>query len=594
MDKKTIIAFVLLTLLMAIFVNNQKKFAVNNKAKTEKFDPSLYNSDVKANPLNPTLIASTNGVKVVSTATKEIKKVSTDLYDIEFSTYGATITSLQLKNFKDRNGKKLEMVLGDSYKIGADGEKLGAFLLYFDANNQTNPFYGPFTFTDVGNDTYEFRAKSVSRVDGKDVPFDLVKRYTFVKDEYLFRLEVELSEPNGDYLPLNFSGFSYTIEGFPQIGPEFNKLDGQQNYRRAYYYSKDKRNDVKIKNGMTVQNDSLSWLGLTEKYFAFLAIPDGNSYRSLFTDKTIMIGDKEFDGTQLSFVRSQIKNSKNIDKFYFYLGPKQEAFLNKYNKAEHNSFALSNLDLNKSMDEAKILYPVEYVLRMLLQWSFSLVNNWGWAILLVTLIVKLALLPLAIKGLASSAKMADLSPKLKNLQEQYKNDPTALQQAQMRLYQSEGINPMAGCLPLVLQLPILLAMYNLFNKYFDFREAPWVGWITDLSAPEAIYTLPFTIPLLGWSAVRLLPVIYLFSQLLMNKVMKTDQTAQNEQMKQMMTIFPIVFFFILYDMPSGLLLYWIASNLFSVVQQLGINHLKATGKLDKMYASNKKMPKTKK
>jgi YidC/Oxa1 family membrane protein insertase len=127
---------------------------------------------------------------------------------------------------------------------------------------------------------------------------------------------------------------------------------------------------------------------------------------------------------------------------------------------------------------------------------------------------------------------------------------------------------------MIIQIPIFFAMYNLFNTHFDLRGAEFIpGWIPDLSRPEAIYYFPnnYHLPLLGWSAIRLLPFIYVGSQLLYGKVTQTPDQQGNTQMKLMLYAMPIVFFFILYDVPSGLLLYWIMSNILTMVQQLSIN-----------------------
>ena len=127
---------------------------------------------------------------------------------------------------------------------------------------------------------------------------------------------------------------------------------------------------------------------------------------------------------------------------------------------------------------------------------------------------------------------------------------------------------------MVIQLPLFFAMYNLFNNHFDLRGAMFIPvWIPDLSVPEAIYNFPnnFRLPLLGWSALRLLPFIYVGSQLLYGKVTQTPDQQGNPQMKMMLYVMPLVFFFILYDVPSGLLVYWIMSNLLTLVQQVIIN-----------------------
>jgi YidC/Oxa1 family membrane protein insertase len=141
-------------------------------------------------------------------------------------------------------------------------------------------------------------------------------------------------------------------------------------------------------------------------------------------------------------------------------------------------------------------------------------------------------------------------------------------------YKKEGYNPLSGCFPMLIQLPIFLAMYNLFNNHFDLRGAMFIpGWIPDLSRPESIYNFPnnFALPLLGWTALRVLPFIYVGSQLLYGKVTQTPDQRSNTQMKLMLYAMPLIFFFILYDVPSGLLLYWIMSNLLTMVQQLSIN-----------------------
>jgi YidC/Oxa1 family membrane protein insertase len=168
--------------------------------------------------------------------------------------------------------------------------------------------------------------------------------------------------------------------------------------------------------------------------------------------------------------------------------------------------------------------------------------------------------------------MQTLSPKIKEIQEKYKDNPSQMNLKMSELYKAEGYNPMSGCLPLFIQFPIFLAMYNLFNNHFDLRGASFIpGWIPDLSLPESIFNFaPAQIPILGWSDIRLLPFIYVGSQLLSSKITQTPD-QQNSQMKMMFYTMPIMFFFILYNVPSGLTVYWICSNLMSLGQQLLMN-----------------------
>jgi YidC/Oxa1 family membrane protein insertase len=182
--------------------------------------------------------------------------------------------------------------------------------------------------------------------------------------------------------------------------------------------------------------------------------------------------------------------------------------------------------------------------------------------------------PLTKKGSESTLRMQALSPKIKEIQTKYKDNPQKMNAEMAEFYKKEGYNPLSGCLPMIIQIPIFFAMYNLFNNHFDLRGAMFIpGWIPDLSAPEAIYNFQngFKLPILGWTAIRLLPFIYVGSQLLYGKVTQTPDQQGNSQMKFMLYIMPIVFFFILYDVPSGLLIYWIMSNVLTLVQQVIIN-----------------------
>jgi YidC/Oxa1 family membrane protein insertase len=177
--------------------------------------------------------------------------------------------------------------------------------------------------------------------------------------------------------------------------------------------------------------------------------------------------------------------------------------------------------------------------------------------------------------------MQALSPKIKEIQDKFKDNPNKMNVEMAELYKKEGYNPLSGCLPMLLQIPIFFAMYNLFNNHLDLRGALFIpGWIPDLSVPESIWNFsPFQIPFLGWSNLRLLPFLYLGSQLMYGKVTQTPDQQNNSQMKMMLYMMPIVFFFVLYDVPAGLLLYWIMSNLLTMVQQLTINKYLAKKKM---------------
>jgi YidC/Oxa1 family membrane protein insertase len=178
-------------------------------------------------------------------------------------------------------------------------------------------------------------------------------------------------------------------------------------------------------------------------------------------------------------------------------------------------------------------------------------------------------------------RMQALAPKIKEIQERNKGNPQKMNAEMGEFYKRERYNPLSGCLPMLVQLPIFIAMFNIFNTHFELRGAMFIpGWITDLSVPESIAEFPpgYAIPLLGWTALRLLPFIYVASQMLYGKVIQTPDQKGNKMMKYMLYFMPLVFFFILYNMPSGLLVYWIMSNILTMVQQVSINKYMARKK----------------
>ncbi|MCL2558139.1 MAG: membrane protein insertase YidC, partial [Treponema sp.] len=204
---------------------------------------------------------------------------------------------------------------------------------------------------------------------------------------------------------------------------------------------------------------------------------------------------------------------------------------------------------------------------------YGLARNYGVAILLLTLLVRIALFPLTKKQSESMMRMQAFAPKIKELQEKYKDNKQKLNLEMMELYKKEGYNPLKGCLPMLLQFPIFIAMFNLFRTHFELRGAMFIpGWIPDLSLPESIWNFPpgVVLPILGWTAIRLLPFVQAATQILSMKIMQTPDQKSNKQMRVIMYIMPVVFFFILYDMPSGLLVYWTFTNALTMVQHVAL------------------------
>ena len=486
----------------------------------------------------------------------------TELYEIEFSNRGGIITSLKLKDHNDGD-HLLQMVLGGD-------ENNGAFDLLLGGPN-ASPVTENFNFRRVDNYTFEFYRTFLA---SDNVPFEIVKTYVFKPAEYMMELKITIANSRNAAPAINNGGYAYTLRYGPQIGPNFVKLDGRYAYRKYYTFSEKKAQEVKVKDGFTPVSGRVSWAAMAGKYFTVIGIPDATPYDIGFSNNEVPgVGE----GSQLYFSRPVIKNvNKSEDIFRFYLGPKNDKSLAVYNDPRDNDFRMGNMELDQVVDTSSILGWLEFLLSKLLMIFYSLIPNYGVAIILVTVVIKVIFFPFTRKSSESTAKMSALSPQMDELKKKYKDKPEQLNKAMAELYKKEGVNPMGGCLPLIIQMPFFFAMYGLFNKYFEFRGAVFIpGWITDLSAPEAIFTFSnFTIPILGWDAIRLLPMLFVLTQLLYTKLMQPSSGQANSQMKMMNTMMPIMFFFILYNAPSGLLLYWIASNVITGLQQLVTNKMK--------------------
>ncbi|MCL2214440.1 MAG: membrane protein insertase YidC [Treponema sp.] len=492
--------------------------------------------------------------------------IDTELFTAVLTNAGGDMVSLKWKDTRkdpDAPDAFVDLILSGN-------NEARAFSIAF-GNTDTQPVSSNFHVNRISDYSVEFYRDftAPSQIYGYDGRFRLTKRYDFKPNDYMFELTVTM-DGGFSVMGFDFSGNAYTLSFGPQIGPVFEKLDGYYDYRHYNIYTNGKRRDAKANE--IISNSS--WAAISGKYFAFIAIP----YLNL-THYSVNFSDKAEPGllasSRLNIIRSAANVSKIEDTYRFYLGPKTQEILGNYNTGR-NEFGIQGANLNEIANTRGfwgIFSPLERVLKWLLLGIHRIIPNYGIAIILLTLLIKLLFFPLTKKGSEATLRMQALGPRIKELQEKYKNDPQKLRTEMGKFYQQEGYNPLSGCLPMLLQLPIFISMFSLFNNHFDLRGAMFIpGWIPDLSLPEYIIQFGnFRLPILGWTALRLLPFIYVGSQLLYGKVTQMPGQQSNTQMKLMLFVMPIVFFFVLYDVPSGLLVYWIFSNLLTLVQQVIIN-----------------------
>jgi YidC/Oxa1 family membrane protein insertase len=497
---------------------------------------------------------------------EQLVTIETEYLTAVFSNAGGDLVSWRLKKHSDSSGP-LEMLVSGS-------REAHGFTVAF-GNMDASPVDTLFHIDRSAGDPYgvTFWQDFVLPGGGQ---FRLRKRYTLRPSEYMFELAVTLDgghSVQGFSFPGNPGGTAaaYTLGFGPQIGPAFQKADQRYEYRNYFTYTNGKRRQEKVNEGnpAVLNNSRASWSAIAGKYFTFIAIP-------LLPQYDLALSARQEPGlvtaSRLYITRPAAALSRIEDVYRFYLGPKTQEDLQPYTTGV-NGFLIKDMELVEVANSKGFLAPLETILKVLLTFFNRIVHNYGVAIILLTLVVKLILFPLTKKGSESTLRMQALAPRIKEIQDKYKDNPQKMNQAMAEFYKAEGYNPLSGCLPMLLQLPIFFAMYNLFNNHFDLRGAMFIpGWIPDLSIPESVYHFDsFRLPILGWTDIRLLPFIYVGSQLLYGKVTQTPDQQNNAQMKMMLYAMPIVFFFILYDVPSGLLVYWIMSNVLTMVQQLTIN-----------------------
>ena len=491
---------------------------------------------------------------------EQLVHIDTDFLSVVLSNAGGNIVSFRLNRHMDGN-EPVEMIFrGDggshafTIAFGPPNTQPETSFFYVDLDRISDHIVRFYRDFPIHNDP-------VAR-------FWLEKEYRFFPSEYMFELTVRLRADQ--LVNFDFGGMAYTLSFGPQIGPAFQRLDRHQNFRQYFTFDGRRRRTERAND--SIISPGPRWAAIAGQYFTLIAIPAlPGGFDLSFSERPPEPGIPSV--SRMHLIRPSLATSRVDDVFRFYLGPRRLDTLQAYDRGDSAIVGVSGLQLNEMAGSRGFLAPLERVLLWFLMLFHRVTGNYGVAIILLTLLVRILFFPLTKKGSEATLRMQAIAPKIKELQAKYKDNRQKLNMEMAELYKKEGYNPLKGCLPMLLQLPIFFAMFNLFRTHFELRGAMFIpGWIPDLSVPEYIWAFPedIRLPLLGWDALRLLPFIYVGSQLLYGKVTQTPDQKANPQMKLLLYIMPIVFFFVLYDMPSGLLVYWTSSNLLTMVQQLTI------------------------
>ncbi len=262
------------------------------------------------------------------------------------------------------------------------------------------------------------------------------------------------------------------------------------------------------------------------------------------------------------FVLGLGPGATHVDRFRLYVGPRQQNSLRGVDPKLTRAVYFGMLD------------PLGQGMLAFMRWIHNLYPNWGIAIIALTFLVRFVSLPLTQKGMDSMKKMQALQPQMQELKEKYKDKPQELNQKMAEFMKEHHVNPMGGCLPMLIQMPIFIALFSMLRNAFELRDSQFLFWINDLSAPDTLFTFPFSLPVIG-NGFHFLPIAMAGAMFLQQKMAANPMAKTNDPTQKMLKYMPLIFGFICYSMPSGLSLYILAGTLFSMVQQV---YVKKAGK----------------
>ncbi len=467
--------------------------------------------------------------------------VDTDFYTASLTEDGGALKSFVLKDYNEtiaEDSPGMQMI-----KVG--GEQGLPLEFSWGSVAPVSTFY------ETGTEKVAFQGNSGSLVmKGRGNGLEIERNYTFSKDSYLLELAVRVKNVS--------SGALQGVAELHQSSQPFreSKAGSQFLFVGPAYYMNESLEEVDsddFETGPKTITGQMDWAGYEGTYFICAILPENGSVSSMTMQA---FGE---DGVRMKVSSDLDTLQPGEEKFYtykLYFGPKKLDIMKSVGSNLYKAVNFGWFDV--------IAQPTLY----LLNFFYSIFKNYGIAIILVTIIFKAVFWPITQKGLKSMKNMQKLQPKMAKLKEKYKGDPTKMNQEVMNLYKTYKVNPLGGCLPMVLQIPVFFALYKVLLMCVELRHAPFMLWISDLSAPDRL-PIGIDIPYLG--GIPVLTLLMGGSMFLQQKM--TPTTADPTQAKIMMFL-PVLFTFMFVNFASGLVLYWFVNNLLAIFQQQMINRQK--------------------
>jgi YidC/Oxa1 family membrane protein insertase len=548
MEKRTLLA-VLLTMVVWIGwfwffepkqpVQNSQNPIVQETNTAETVKPVQVDSNTAQTAAVNTITA---GVK--KNIKEEIINLKTEKFTLELTNKGASISKA---NYIERN---VDLTLNEKL-FGASGN------LDFSVHFSENDF---FNGNDLNADLW-----NVAKSDDKTVkfftnaviegnPLRVEKIFKFSDKGYAFNVEYRFI--NTGKQPVKFRDGKAIFSPSDTLGPKldytnrYNHMMGifsvddsySQNTKGSGFFSK--AGDLKKEAG------KVDYTGIMSRYFLLIMIPEQFNGTEMVFDNREQTGFR----TGMSVDMGEILPGKELVKsFKIYLGEKDKAMLKGVDPK-----------IVKASDVSTIIEPIRYFVVWCLTWINKLFGNMGWSLVVFSILTKIVFMPLTKKSTDSMKKMQELTPQINKLKEKFKDKPDMIQKETMKLYKENKVNPLGGCLPLLLQMPFFFGLYSALINSIDMWNVPFMLWIKDLSMPDTVFAIS------GFN-INILPLLMTVSTIIQQKQTMVD--TGNQQQKMMMYMMPFVLLFVFWTMPSGLVLYWFLQNLYQILNQEVVNHL---------------------
>lgn len=459
----------------------------------------------------------------------------TQRYTLTFTNMGGSLKDIKLKEYRDsRTGAPLHLVQN------AEGERA---VFSFKSNALAK-----------GLDKRDFQLvkkekDKIAYAYSYPGKFKLTKEYSFYNSNDFIELRVLINNIGTEiiYKDYDILGASCMQPAGEAIGKRFIEIESMVDGKLV-------RNS-KIKNGEAFISGIISWTGVKERYFCIVLKPHQDSEGVIL---------RQFAKSELaSGVRAKrlpvYPGTVSEDSYLLYIGPNDTERLSK-----------TDCGLEQIINYG-VFGGISRILLATLRAFHKLVRNWGVAIILLTFLINMLLFPLTRKSFLAMRKIQEIQPHIEKMRKVHKDNPQKLNKELAELYRQYNVNPFGGCLPLLIQMPIFIALYQGLIRSIELKGANFL-WIKDLSSPDYV-SLPFTLPIVG-NEIHILPILMVGAMFLQQKIsMKSTSTASPEQMQQqkiMLIFFPLFFGFLFYNFPSGLVLYWLTNTLLMIIEHSAI------------------------